>query len=29
LRSDLALRDPSGGDFPRATAKALRGLEAP
>ena len=29
LRSDLALRDPSGGDFPRATAKALRGLGAP
>jgi rSAM/selenodomain-associated transferase 1 len=28
LRSDLARRDPSGGDFPRATAKALRELEA-
>jgi rSAM/selenodomain-associated transferase 1 len=29
LRSDLARRDPSGGDYPRATAKALRDLEAP
>jgi glycosyltransferase A (GT-A) superfamily protein (DUF2064 family) len=29
LRSDLARRDPSGGDYPRATAKALRELEAP
>ncbi len=29
LRSDLARRDPSGGDYPRATAKALRALEAP
>jgi rSAM/selenodomain-associated transferase 1 len=29
LRSDLARRDPSGGDYPRATARALRVLEAP
>jgi rSAM/selenodomain-associated transferase 1 len=29
LRSDLARRDPAGGDYPRATAKALRDLEAP
>ena len=29
LRSDLARRDPSGADYPRATAKALRVLEAP
>lgn len=29
LRSDLARRDPSGGDYPRATAKALRELEVP
>jgi glycosyltransferase A (GT-A) superfamily protein (DUF2064 family) len=27
LRSDLARRDPSGGDYPRATAKALRDRE--
>jgi rSAM/selenodomain-associated transferase 1 len=29
LRSDLARRDPTGRDYPRATAKALRVLEAP
>jgi glycosyltransferase A (GT-A) superfamily protein (DUF2064 family) len=29
LRCDLARRDPSGADYPRATAKALRDLEAP
>ena len=29
LRSDLSRRDPSGWDYPRATAKALRDLEAP
>jgi uncharacterized protein len=29
LRSDLALRDPAGRDYPRATARALRELGAP
>ena len=29
LRSDLAGRDPAGGDYPRATARVLRELGAP
>ena len=29
LRCDLARRDPTGADYPQATAKALRDLEAP